>query len=108
MISCGDAQEFVPFGREYLRHHPGEVGLPPPRPSSLAPHLDLLRQLDTVSINGSKVSLGKCLYNIFLWLISRVHWRQNFFYYSTVLRNCVVHLYTVLELNLVVVRLVYL
>ncbi|KAK7071553.1 Anaphase-promoting complex subunit 1, partial [Halocaridina rubra] len=53
MISCGDAQEYVPFGREYIHHHPGEVRSisqqsPPP------PHLDLLRQLDTVSINGSK------------------------------------------------------
>uniref|UniRef100_A0A0P4WJL7 Uncharacterized protein n=1 Tax=Scylla olivacea TaxID=85551 RepID=A0A0P4WJL7_SCYOL len=54
MISCGDAQDFVPFGRDYLEHHPGEVGLPPPRPSQVPPHIDLLRQLDTVSINGSK------------------------------------------------------
>ncbi|XP_069957197.1 anaphase-promoting complex subunit 1 isoform X2 [Cherax quadricarinatus] len=54
MISCGDAQEYVPFGREYLCYHPGDVGLPPPRPSPAPPHLDLMRQLDTVSINGSK------------------------------------------------------
>lgn len=58
MISCGDAQDFVPFGREYLEHHPGEVGLPPPRPSQVPPHIDLLRQLDTVSINSSKVCLS--------------------------------------------------
>lgn len=57
MISCGDAQDFVPFGREYLEHHPGEVGLPPPRPSQVPPHIDLMRQLDTVSINSSKVCL---------------------------------------------------
>ncbi|KAG7158322.1 Anaphase-promoting complex subunit 1-like [Homarus americanus] len=54
MISCGDAQEYVPFGREYLGYHPGDVGLPPPRPNPAPPHIDLLRQLDTVSINGSK------------------------------------------------------
>ncbi|XP_076035625.1 anaphase promoting complex subunit 1 isoform X2 [Oratosquilla oratoria] len=54
MISCGAPQEFVPFGREYLQHHPGEVGLPSPNPMHQSPHLDLLRQLHTVSLKTSK------------------------------------------------------
>lgn len=57
MISCGDAEEFVPFGREHMVHHPGEVLMThshPPPPD--LDHLEVLKELNTVSLNSSKVS----------------------------------------------------
>ncbi|CAL4136333.1 unnamed protein product [Meganyctiphanes norvegica] len=57
MISCGDAQEYVPFGREYMPHHPGEVGLPSPHCPSLNPisaYSNALHQLDNVPCDVPK------------------------------------------------------
>lgn len=54
MISCGDAQEYVPYGRDYIQHHPGEVRLQSSHSCPAPPHIDLLRQLNTVSLNESK------------------------------------------------------
>ncbi|KAB7494829.1 Anaphase-promoting complex subunit 1 [Armadillidium nasatum] len=57
MISCGDAEEFVPFGREHMVHHPGEVLMThshPPPPE--LDHLEVLKDLNTVSLSSSKDS----------------------------------------------------
>lgn len=56
MITAGEPQEFIPFGREHLKIHPGDVYLPtenvPYVPATNGHHLtrDLLKALRGVSI----------------------------------------------------------
>ena len=62
MISCGEAEEFIPLGREYLVNHPKKFCYNSSKRYSndqganIANQVDLLKELNTVALNSSRVS----------------------------------------------------
>ena len=62
MISACDSQDFVPFGREYVRHHPGEFQIQVQNVSHVDASTPLLKSFRDFSLQdtaASKVS-GNC------------------------------------------------
>lgn len=61
MISACDTQDFVPFGREYVRHHPGEFQIQVQNVSHLdtsaVPLVKSFRDFSLQETTGSKVGL---------------------------------------------------
>ncbi|XP_064487230.1 anaphase-promoting complex subunit 1-like [Ornithodoros turicata] len=60
MIAAGEPLEFVPFGSEYITHHPGSLKKPERRNTKAhspePPSTDLSEALSSVSLQGSKAA----------------------------------------------------
>jgi hypothetical protein len=62
MISACDTQDFAPFGREYVRHHPGEFQIQVQNVSHADSGVPLLKSFREFSLQetiGNKVRFGK-------------------------------------------------
>ena len=66
MISACDTQDFVPFGREYVRHHPGEFQIQVQNVNHVDNSIPLVKSFRDFSLhetNSNKVgSITSCVF----------------------------------------------